>query len=83
MRSFSNRGLLASLVAMAAGMAATSGGASLQHSMNSGGPIPVIAGTGRNASSPNRRAPGAHKAAHRAALKLRRVKKHRAHAKNA
>ncbi len=74
MRSFSNRGLLASLVAIAAGMAATSGAASLQHSMNSGG---------RNTSSPNRRAPGAHKAAHRAALKLRRVKKHRAHAKNA
>ena len=83
MRSFSNRGLLASLVAMAAGVAATSGSEALQHSMNSGGPMPVMAGMGRNTNSPNRRAPGAHKAAHRAAMKLRRVKKHRAHAKNA
>jgi hypothetical protein len=82
MRSFSNRGLLAAMVAVAAGAAATSGSATLQHSMNSGGPMPVIAGMGRNTNSPNRRAPGAHKAAHRAAMKLRRIKKHRARAKN-
>jgi hypothetical protein len=49
--------------------------------MDNGGPMPVIAGIGKTTRSKNRRAPGAHKAAHRAAMKLRRVKKHKARCK--
>lgn len=36
---------------------------------------------GKGQGHSNRRAPGAHKAAHRAAMKLRRIKKHKARCK--
>lgn len=78
MRS-SGRLNLAALAAIASiGM---SGGAVMQDAMTEGGPMPVIAGMGKTTRSQNRRAPGAHKAAHRAAMKLRSVKKHKARCK--
>jgi len=56
-------------------------GGAVAQGMASGGPMPAVAEMGKTTGSPNRRAPGAHKAAHRAAMKLRRVKKHKARCK--
>lgn len=75
----SSRLNLAAIVAMAG--IASAGSASIAQGMASGGPMPVISEMGKTTSSPNRRAPGAHKAAHRAAMKLRSVKKHKARCK--
>lgn len=46
-------------------------------------PLGNIGGGSSNMTSANRRPAGAHKAAHRAALKTRRVKQHRMRMKNA
>ncbi len=75
----SSRLNIAAIVAMAG--IASAGSASVAQGMASGGPMPVISEMGKTTGSPNRRAPGAHKAAHRAAMKLRRVKKHKARCK--
>ena len=75
----SSRLNIAAIAAMAG--IASAGGASAAQGMASGGPMPVILEIGKTTSSPNRRAPGAHRAAHRAAMKLRRVKKHKARCK--
>ena len=75
----SSRLNIAAIVAMAG--IASAGGASAAQGMASGGPMPVILEIGKTTGSPNRRAPGAHKAAHRAAMKLRRAKKHKARCK--
>ena len=75
----SSRLNLAAILAMA-GMA-TAGAASAVQEMSSDGPVPVMPEMGKTTNSHNRRAAGAHKAAHRAAMKLRRVKKHKARCK--
>lgn len=78
----SSRLNIAAIVAMAGiASAGSAGSASVAQGMASGGPMPVISEMGKTTGSPNRRAPGAHKAAHRAAMKLRRVKKHKARCK--
>ena len=75
----SSRLNIAAIAAMAG--IASAGGASAAQGMASGWPMPVILEIGKTTGSPNRRAPGAHRAAHRAAMKLRRVKKHKARCK--
>lgn len=58
-----------------------SGSAAIQEMQAQPVPVPSPVGMGKTTGSPNRRAPGAHKPAHRAAMKLRRVKKHKARCK--
>lgn len=71
-----------SLLAAAAAMAAMSaaGAAEVVRDLSSQALMPPRAAE-KVSGTANRRAPGAHKAAHRAAMKLRRVKKHKARCK--
>lgn len=77
MRS-SRSSLLAAALAMASMAAA--GAAEVVRDSSSPSPVPPRAAE-KVTGTANRRAPGAHKAAHRAAMKLRRVKKHKARCK--
>lgn len=79
MRS-SRSSLLAAALAMASMAAA--GAAEVVRDSSSPSPSPVPPRAAEKVTgTANRRAPGAHKAAHRAAMKLRRVKKHKARCK--
>ena len=77
MRS-SRSSFLAAVAAMAAMSAA--GAAEVVRDASSQALMPPRAAE-KVSGTANRRAPGAHKAAHRAAMKLRRVKKHKARCK--
>lgn len=68
------------LLAAVAAMASIAGAAEVARDSVSPSLVPPRAAE-KVSGSANRRAPGAHKAAHRAAMKLRRVKKHKARCK--
>ena len=73
----SSRSVLLAAIAMTASVA---GSAEVVRVSQSPAPVPARAAE-KVSGTANRRAPGAHKAAHRAAIKLRRVKKHKARSK--